>query len=47
MKHIFEPLHLHSMELKNRLVRSAAWEGIASPDGSVSEETYAIYCPSG
>ena len=43
MKHIFEPLHLHSMELKNRLVRSATWEGIAAPDGSLSKEAYAIY----
>jgi len=34
MKHI---------ELKNRLVRSATWEGIAKPDGSVTEEAYQIY----
>lgn len=34
MKHI---------ELKNRLVRSATWEGIANPDGSVIEEAYEIY----
>ena len=30
-------------ELKNRLVRSATWEGIARPDGSVTEEAYDIY----
>ena len=29
--------------MKNRLVRSATWEGIANPDGSVTEEAYEIY----
>lgn len=43
MKHIFEPVKLNHIELKNRLVRSATWEGIANPDGSVTEEAYEIY----
>lgn len=43
MKHIFEPVKLNSIELKNRLIRSATWEGIANPDGSVTEEAYEIY----
>lgn len=43
MKHIFEPVKLNHLELKNRLVRSATWEGIANPDGSVTEEAYEIY----
>ena len=43
MKHIFEPVKMNHIKLKNRLVRSATWEGIASPDGSVTEETYEIY----
>ena len=34
---------MNHMELSNRLVRSATWEGIASPDGSVTEEAYDIY----
>ena len=43
MKHVFEPVQLKKMTLKNRLVRSATWEGIANPDGSVTEEAYEIY----
>ncbi len=34
---------MNHIELKNRLVRSATWEGIASPDGSVTEGAYEIY----
>ena len=43
MKRIFEPVKMSHIELKNRLVRSATWEGIANRDGSVTEEAYAIY----
>jgi len=43
VKHIFEPVKMNHIELKNRLVRSATWEGIASPDGSVTEAAYEIY----
>ena len=43
MKKIFESVTLQNMTLKNRLVRSATWEGIANPDGSVTEEAYGIY----
>ncbi len=43
MKKIFEQKQLKNLTLKNRLVRSATWEGIAHPDGSVTEEAYAIY----
>lgn len=43
MKHIFEPVKMNHIELKNRLVRSATWEGIARPDGSISSEAYTIY----
>ena len=43
MKKIFEPVKLNHLELKNRLVRSATWEGIANPDGSVTDEAYEIY----
>ena len=43
MKKIFEPIKLNNLTLRNRLVRSATWEGIANPDGSVTEEAYAIY----
>ncbi len=43
MKQIFEPVKMNHIELKNRLLRSATWEGIANPDGSVTEEAYEIY----
>ena len=43
MKQVFENVQLGTLTLKNRLVRSATWEGIARPDGSVTEEVYAIY----
>lgn len=43
MKKIFESAALKNMPLKNRLIRSATWEGIANPDGSVTETAYEIY----
>lgn len=43
MKKIFEPLELKNLIVRNRLVRSATWEGIANPDGSVTNEAYDIY----
>ena len=43
MKHIFEPVELPRLRVRNRLVRSATWEGIARPDGGLTGETYAIY----
>lgn len=38
MKKLFEITKINQMELKNRFVRSATWEGLANPDGSCSEE---------
>ena len=43
MKQIFEETKLGDLTLKNRLIRSATWEGIAAPDGSLPEEAYVIY----
>ena len=43
MKDIFAPMELHHLTTKNRLVRSATWEGIAAPDGGISETAYEIY----
>ena len=42
-KKIFEPLKLNNLTLKNRLLRSATWEGIAAEDGSINEKIYSIY----
>jgi len=38
MKKLFEKTKINQMELKNRFVRSATWEGLANPDGSCNEE---------
>jgi len=43
MKKIFEPIECNHLKLRNRLVRSATWEGIARPDGSVTDEAFEIY----
>ena len=43
MKKVFEEIQLGNLRLKNRLIRSATWEGIALPDGGVTEEAYEIY----
>lgn len=43
MKKVFEEVQLGKLHLKNRLIRSATWEGIALPDGGVTEEAYEIY----
>jgi len=38
MKQLFEKTKINQIELKNRFVRSATWEGLANPDGSCSDE---------
>ena len=43
MKNIFEAVALKNLHLKNRLVRSATWEGIADVDGGLGDDTYEIY----
>ena len=43
MKKLFETAKLGDLTLKNRLVRSATWEGIALPDGGITDEAYKIY----
>ncbi len=43
MKQVFEKVRFGNMEMKNRLVRSATWEGIAAPEGGIDAEACAIY----
>ena len=38
MKRLFEATKINQMELKNRFVRSATWEGLADPDGSCNSQ---------
>ena len=43
IKSIFDRTKLGTIEVKNRLVRSATWEGMAAEDGSIPEELYRVY----
>lgn len=43
MKRIFEEVNLKHLHAKNRLVRSATWEGIAKRTGGLTDESYRIY----
>ena len=43
MKQIFEQITWKNLKLKNRLIRSATWEGIAAPNGAIADNAYAIY----
>ena len=43
MKNIFDTVELNNFHLKNRLIRSATWEALAAPDGSIFDDTYKIY----
>jgi len=43
MAEIFEPTNLNGLELKNRLVRSATWEGLATADGAVTPALVRIH----
>jgi len=50
MSPLFEPVALKGMRLRNRFVRSATWEGLASPAGEVTarlEETIALLARGG
>ena len=40
---IFDTVHMNHLTLKNRLIRSATWEGLAGFDGSITDEAYSIY----
>lgn len=42
-KRIFETAQLGNLTVKNRLVRSATWEGIATPEGGITPIGYDIY----
>ena len=40
---MFEHIELNNLQIKNRLYRSATWDGLAAPDGSLNDEIYKIY----
>lgn len=43
MSDIFTPWQIKSMTIKNRLVRSATWEGAATPQGGVTDKLVRYY----
>ena len=43
MKKVFENININGLNLKNRLVRSATWEGLGEVDGGLPKEVYEIY----
>lgn len=43
MKKIFDEVDLNGLKLKNRLVRSATWEGMADDEGHIPKELYDVY----
>ncbi len=43
MPEIFEPTKINGMAIKNRLVRSATWEGMCAPDGKPTEKLINCY----
>lgn len=43
MKQIFEQFEAHNFRAKNRLVRSATWENLATWDGGICANSYALY----
>ena len=43
MKKIFDEVNLNGLHLKNRLIRSATWEGLADDAGHMPEKLYEIY----
>lgn len=43
MKHLFEHTELNHLKLKNRLFRSATWDGLVNENGILTDEVYKIY----
>ena len=40
---LFEPIKIGKLELRNRIMRSATWDGSADSSGAVTERSQAIY----
>ena len=43
MKELFQPFEARNLKAKNRLVRSATWENLATPEGGICTNSYALY----
>ena len=42
-KTVFDTTTINGLELRNRLVRSATWEGMGDSDGGVNERVIDVY----
>lgn len=42
-KEIFQPFTARNFKAKNRLVRSATWENLATPEGGICRNSYELY----
>lgn len=40
---VFEPIKINNLELKNRVMRSATWDGSADEDGGVTDDSFKRY----
>ncbi len=40
---LFKPYKIRNLELKNRFVRSATWDGTADEQGGATEKSLSIY----
>ncbi|WP_165079151.1 MULTISPECIES: NADH:flavin oxidoreductase [unclassified Desulfovibrio] len=43
MKELFQPFEARNLKAKNRLVRSATWENLATPEGGICANSYGLY----
>ncbi len=43
MSKLFKPISLHEVEIGSRIVRSATYEGMANPDGTVTDDLIEVY----
>lgn len=43
MKELFQPFEAHNLKARNRLVRSATWENLATPGGGICANSYGLY----
>ena len=43
MSQLFTPTRIGNMVLKNRFIRSATWENMATEDGHMTDKLYALY----
>ena len=43
MGKMFEEVQIGQLKLKNRMMRGATWENLATDDGKLTDELYKVY----